>query len=88
MLTDYPIGQEESKVKSLQELFAGVREKVAGYRDEQDRLAIQKAEAALEYAVRFFLIYCFHINTELLFRTLLRRFDMLVRSSSKLKFGI
>ncbi|GLI77866.1 structural maintenance of chromosomes protein 5 [Penicillium ochrochloron] len=44
------ISQEESKVKSLQELFAGVREKVAGYRDEQDGLAIQKAEAALEYA--------------------------------------
>lgn len=88
MLTDYVVGQEESKVKSLQELFAGVREKVAGYRDEQDGLAIQKAEAALEYAVRFFLTYGFCINTDSLFRTLLKRFDMLVRSSSKLKSGI
>jgi hypothetical protein len=87
VITDYLVGQEESKVKSLQELFAAVREKVAAYRDEQDGLAIQKAEAAIDYAVGVFLTYGFHINTDLLFRTLLRRFDMLVRSSSKLKYG-
>lgn len=72
---------------SFHRLFADVREKVAGFRDEQDRLAIQKAEAAIEYAVRSLLIRGVHIDTHVGFRTLLRRFGMLMRSLSKLRFG-
>jgi hypothetical protein len=74
-------------VKSLQELFTNVRETVAGFRDKQDGVAIEKAEAAIAYAVRFLLIRGFHIDTDLGFRTLPRRFDMLMRSSSRLRSG-
>lgn len=57
MYSNFLLGQEEAKLKNIQELFAEVREQVAAYRDEQDKIAIQKAKAAIAYAVSSSLIH-------------------------------
>lgn len=46
-------------MKNLHELFAEVREQVAAYRDQQDKIAMQKAEAAIAYAVSSLLLHEF-----------------------------
>jgi hypothetical protein len=38
-------------------MFDGVRGRVRGFRNQQDEIAIQKAEAAVEYAVSSSLIF-------------------------------
>lgn len=38
-------------MKSLQESYGQARERVAGIREQEDEIAIKKAEATIEYAV-------------------------------------
>ncbi|OQE42428.1 hypothetical protein PENCOP_c004G05193 [Penicillium coprophilum] len=44
------ISQQEAKLETITSMFQGVRERVLGFRNQQDEIAIQKAEAAVEYA--------------------------------------
>ncbi|KAJ5166202.1 uncharacterized protein N7482_004983 [Penicillium canariense] len=44
------IAQQEAKLKSFQELFIQVRDRVGAIRDQQDELSIKRAEATLDYA--------------------------------------
>ncbi|KAJ5965050.1 uncharacterized protein N7479_004926 [Penicillium vulpinum] len=44
------ISQQEAKVQNITAMFEGVRDRVREIRNRQDDIAIQKAEAAVEYA--------------------------------------
>ncbi|BCR89662.1 DNA repair ATPase SMC5 [Aspergillus chevalieri] len=44
------ISQQEAKLKSMESISEGVKARVRGIRDQQDRLSIKKAEATIEYA--------------------------------------
>ncbi|CDM27265.1 hypothetical protein DTO013E5_4511 [Penicillium roqueforti] len=44
------ISQQEAKLQNITAMFDGVRERVREFRNQQDELAIQKAEVAVEYA--------------------------------------
>lgn len=49
--SDGRAGQKETKAGNLQKLLDEMRDRVTALRDEQDELAMQKAEAAIVYAV-------------------------------------
>ncbi|EKV10025.1 Structural maintenance of chromosome complex subunit SmcA [Penicillium digitatum] len=64
------ISQQEARLKNIKSLFEGVRERVREIRNQQDEFAIQKAEAAVEYAdsVEWFrLVYEDLMKVEVLF---------------------